>query len=136
MFALTAGLAALAMLFGTRHRHHNERHGGLMLAVVLEFVVKLVALLLVGGYALWHLLHSTAPLPSVPTLALPNQIPGGFLAQTLVAALAMICLPRQFHVAVVEASHLDDLKAARPLFASYLVLTVLAILPDCMVGRG
>ncbi len=129
VFALTAGLAALAMLFGTRHRHHNERHGGLMLAVALESAVKLVALLLVGGYALWHLLHSTAPLPSVPTLALPNQIPGGFLAQTLVAALAMICLPRQFHVAVVEASHLDDLKAARPLFASYLVLTVLAILP-------
>ena len=129
VFALTAGLAALAMLFGTRQLHSNERHGGLMLAVALESAVKLIALLLVGGYALWHLSQSTTPLPHVPTLALPTQIPSGFLAQTLVAALAMICLPRQFHVAVVECSHADDLKAARPLFAGYLLLTVLAILP-------
>lgn len=129
VFALTAGLAVLAMLFGTRQLHRNERHGGLMLAVALESAVKLIALLLVGGYALWHLSLSTASLPNVPTLALPSQIPSGFLAQTLVAALAMICLPRQFHVAVVEASHVDDLKAARPLFATYLILTVLAILP-------
>ncbi|MEC7118470.1 MAG: hybrid sensor histidine kinase/response regulator, partial [Pseudomonadota bacterium] len=129
VFALTAGLATLAMLFGTRQLHSNERHGGLMLAVALESAVKLLALLLIGGFALWQLHQSAEPVPWIASLAWPDHLPNGFLAQTLVAALAMICLPRQFHVGVVECSDVRDLPPARRLFAGYLLLTVLAILP-------
>lgn len=127
---LTAGLAGLAMLFGTRQMLANEHHGGLMLAVALESAVKLIALLAIGVYALWQLVDvNAAAFAPVRQLAMPDQLPSGFWAQTLLAALAMICLPRQFHVGVVECPDQAVVPAARKLFALYLLLTVLAILP-------
>jgi Na+/proline symporter/signal transduction histidine kinase len=127
---LTAGLAGLAMLFGTRQMLASERHGGLMLAVALESAVKLIALLAVALYAVWQLRDTPVQaLPALHQLTAPSQLPSGFWAQTLIAALAMLCLPRQFHVSVVECPKLEHVQAARRLFAVYLLLTVLAVLP-------
>ncbi len=49
--------------------------------------------------------------------------------QTLLAALAIICLPRQFHVAVVELRDEKHIRGARRWFAVYLILTTIAIVP-------
>ena len=130
---LTGLLALLAMIFGTRQIAHTEQHGGLMLAVAFESVVKLFALLAVAGFFLWqspqHALQVqqdvAASLQQVQIFGLPDT----FWTQTLLAALAMICLPRQFHVAVVELRDEQHLSGARFCFAAYLVLTTLAIIP-------
>lgn len=125
-------LALLAIVFGTRRIDATEHHQGLMLAVALESVVKLMALVAVAVFALWQL-HSISPAwmqdPRLDQLFRPQAIPSGFLAQTLLAFLAIICLPRQFHVAVVECT---DVRVTRQLplwFGSYLVLIALAVLP-------
>ncbi len=52
-----------------------------------------------------------------------------FWVQTLLAALAIICLPRQFHVAVVELRDEKHIRGARRWFAVYLILTTIAIVP-------
>ncbi len=56
-------------------------------------------------------------------------VPETFWVQTLLAALAIICLPRQFHVAVVELRDEKHIRGARRWFAVYLILTTIAIVP-------
>ena len=56
-------------------------------------------------------------------------VPETFWIQTLLAGLAIICLPRQFHVAVVELRDEKHIRGARKWFAAYLILTILAIIP-------
>lgn len=130
---LTGLLAILAMLFGTRRIANTEQHGGLMLAVAFESFVKLFALLAV---ALFFLFESKANFHQVSadvreTVNLVQQVgvPDTFWIQTLLAALAMICLPRQFHVAVVELKDERHINGARRWFGAYLILTLLAIIP-------
>ncbi|MGF4503810.1 hypothetical protein ACQF7B_28445, partial [Klebsiella pneumoniae] len=56
-------------------------------------------------------------------------VPETFWIQTLLAGLAIICLPRQFHVAVVELRDEKHIRGARRWFAVYLILTTVAIIP-------
>ncbi|MEQ9125402.1 MAG: sodium:solute symporter, partial [Alphaproteobacteria bacterium] len=47
-FWVAAGMALFAILFGTRNVDANERHHGVVAAIAVEAVVKLVALIAVG----------------------------------------------------------------------------------------
>ncbi|UXI68413.1 hybrid sensor histidine kinase/response regulator [Tahibacter amnicola] len=115
-------LALFAILFGTRKVDATEHHHGMMLAIAAESVVKLVAFVAVGLYA--------ATLPQGELTAAANVVadlreqglPPGFIAQTLIAFTAMICLPRQFHVGVVECEQPGDVRRARWMFTLYLLL--------------
>ncbi|MES3040141.1 MAG: NahK/ErcS family hybrid sensor histidine kinase/response regulator [Pseudomonadota bacterium] len=125
-------LALLAMLFGTRQIDATEHHQGLMFAVALESLVKLIALLAVAGFA-WNGLQT---LPAgwqndirLDHLLRPNTLPTGFMAQLLLAFLAMMCLPRQFHVAVVECHDVRQVRQAPIWFGLYLILIAVAVLP-------
>ena len=127
-------MAVFAILFGARQVDATERHHGMMLAIALESVVKLVAILAVGIFA-WNLLPETRLPPVEAVVAtFPMELPGGFLAQTLLSFLAMLCLPRQFHVAVVECGDVADVRRARWLFGAYLVLVTLAVVPIASAG--
>ena len=131
---LAAGLLALfAIVFGTRHVDATRHHRGLMWAIGVESVVKLVALVAVAAFA-WRLLGAEAP-PPVRTGPLP-PLPAPFVAQTLLAFLALLCLPRQFQVMVVEAHSADDLRPARAAFAAYLVIVCVAVLPITWAGAA
>ncbi len=130
---LTGILALLAMMFGTRQIANTEQHGGLMLAVAFESFVKLFALLCV---AVFFLIESPANMRQVSEdVAKTFQnvqmfgVPETFWIQTLLAGLAIICLPRQFHVAVVELRDEKHIRGARRWFAVYLILTTVAIIP-------
>lgn len=130
---LTAMLAGIAMLFGTRQVINKEQHSGLMLAIALESVVKLVALLMVAGFAMWITPDATSvvldDISATMQSVQGNGFPASFWTQTLLAAMAMICLPRQFHVGVVELRRMRHLHGARIWFTVYLLLMVAAILP-------
>lgn len=130
---LTGILAILAMIFGTRQIANTEQHGGLMLAVAFESFVKLFALLCVAIFFMFaepanlgQISHDVAKtFKDVQLFGVPET----FWVQTLLAALAIICLPRQFHVAVVELRDEKHIRGARRWFAIYLILTTLAIIP-------
>ncbi|MGN0859495.1 MAG: NahK/ErcS family hybrid sensor histidine kinase/response regulator [Stenotrophomonas sp.] len=128
-------MAVFAILFGARRVDATERHHGMMLAIALESLVKLVAISAVGVFA-WKLLGNsgTAAWPAVQQMFTPTQMPGGFIAQTVLSVLAMLCLPRQFHVAVVECGEVADVRRARWLFSAYLVVISLAVLPIATAG--
>lgn len=130
---LTGIMAILAMIFGTRQIANTEQHGGLMLAVAFESFVKLFALLCVAIFFMFaepanlgQISHDVAKtFKDVQLFGVPET----FWVQTLLAALAIICLPRQFHVAVVELRDEKHIRGARRWFAIYLILTTLAIIP-------
>ena len=60
-FWVAAGLAAFAVLFGTRNLDANERHHGVVAAIAVEAVVKLVALIAVGVFVVWGLAGGIGP---------------------------------------------------------------------------
>lgn len=125
-------LAILSILFGTRQIDATEHHRGLMLAIALESIVKLVAFLAIACFA-WQQLKTMPPDWMYDTrldhLLRPEGIPKGFVAQLLLAFLAMICLPRQFHVAIVECSSVNQARQAPFWFGLYLLLFIGAVLP-------
>jgi len=131
-------LALFAILFGTRQIDATEHHHGMILAVALESLVKLVAFVAVGVFALGHLPGSEDLLSRLQAATrdfVAPGIPQGFMAQTLLAFAAIVCLPRQFHVAVVECGDVADVRSARWLFSGYLAVICLFVLPITAAGQ-
>ena len=134
---VAALLALFAILFGTRQIDATEHHRGMVLAVALESLVKLLAFVAIGVFAMLHLPGSggIAARAWQAAAAVGTQgMPGSFVAQTLIAFTAILCLPRQFHVAVVECQDAGDLRRARWLFGGYLLLVSLFVLPITLAG--
>ena len=133
VLGLTAVLAILAMMFGTRQIANTEQHGGLMLAVAFESFVKLFALLCVALFFIFEAPENIIQISKDVTQTFHQVqlfgVPETFWIQTLLASLAIICLPRQFHVAVVELRDEKHIRGARRWFAAYLILTIVAIIP-------
>ena len=131
-------------LFGTQRIDATEQHRGLVTAVAIESVVKLVAFLAVGGFAVWGLAGGLASLfaeaayhdKTAPLLNLSSQLTSiNWWAVALASAAAIICLPRQFQVLVVENADPAHLRTAAWLFPAYLVLINLFVLPIALVGN-
>jgi Na+/proline symporter/signal transduction histidine kinase/CheY-like chemotaxis protein len=139
---IVAGImAAFTILFGVRHVHASEQHRGMMLAMAFESVVKVAALLIVGPFVLFVLFDGPADLwrRLVDQPALLEQVsrepsPLTWIVTTVLSGMAFLCLPRQFHAAVVEHGHPASLRTARWLFPSYLVLINLFVLPIAAGG--
>jgi Na+/proline symporter/signal transduction histidine kinase/ActR/RegA family two-component response regulator len=129
MLPIALMLAVFAILFGTREVDATEHHPGMVLAIAAESLFKLVALLVVGIFALTTL---DDPGPLVKTLRqMPADLkqPSMFFCQALTAMFAFFCLPRQFHIGVVECADVADVRRARWWFAGYLVLLSIVVIP-------
>lgn len=127
-------MALFSILFGTRQVDATEHRPGLMLAVAFESLVKLVALILVGLFAMnWFSINDLNVVEATRSL-IETTPPVGFLSQTLLAFAAIICLPRQFHVAIVECGDVADIRRARWMFGAYLVIISVMVLPIASAG--
>ena len=134
-------MAAFAVLFGTRHIDATEHQDGLMLAIATESVIKLVAFLAVGIFVTFVMFPGPlalfqAALQQPQTAAVLTHPPSAatFLAMTVLSLFAIVLLPRQFHVAVVENHSEAEVRRAAWLFPVYLVLINLFVMPIAMAG--
>ena len=139
--AVSLLLAAFAMAFGTRRINPKEHQEGLILAIAVESIVKLVAFLAVGVFVVWGLnggiVDLTQAAQSDPRIAAVIQTPPDpavWGATTLLSALAIVLLPRQFHVTVVENHDQRGIRTAAWLFPTYLVLINLFVAPLAIAG--
>lgn len=135
-------LALFSILFGTRHLDATEHHRGMVVAIAFESVVKLLSFISVGGFALWLILSKPSPARSEVAGhffdAVMAVTPGSLLElaiYTVLAMCAVICLPRQFHVTVVENNQGQDLHWARWIFPLYLFVMGLFIWPLALAGK-
>ena len=136
-FWVAFGLAIFTVLFGTRNLNANERQDGIVTAIAVEAVVKLIALLAVGVFVVWHV--GGGPANMMQTIdASPIgtwQIDGSrWIALTAVSAAAFLCLPRMFQVMVVENDGERQLRFASWAFPLYLMLMSLFVVPIAVVG--
>ena len=126
----TVALAIFAMYFGTRQSDVTENRRGLILAIAFESCVKLIALVVMAfvAYYLWNEQSSEPRMTAFFTpQALESMYGFNFITQTVMAAAAVICLPRQFHITVVDNLKLEHLKTARWLFPLYLAVIAFTI---------
>lgn len=136
---ITLLLAAFTMLFGARHIASTESHQGMVLAVAVESVLKIAAFVAVGVFAVWSLggiapsLDAAAALPAVDA---GQFLSAPFWLQTLLAGAAIIVLPRQFHLMVVENGGASELRRARWVFPLYLGVFALFVLPLTAAGMA
>ncbi|MDP1966877.1 MAG: hypothetical protein Q8K93_32310, partial [Reyranella sp.] len=138
---VAALMAVFTILFGVRNVQASEQHRGMMLAIAFESVVKLLALLTVGPFVLFVLFDGPGDLmarieqaPAIAERLTHSGSPLSWIVMSLLSAMAFLCLPRQFHVAVVEHGHPANLKTARWLFPVYLVLINLFVVPIAAAG--
>ena len=103
-------LALFTILFGTRHLDATEHHKGMILAIAFESIVKLIAILAIGYYAIYLLMGSGSHenfgqfIGSRPFAGAFDENQStwlSFLTKTLLSMSAIFLLPRQFQVAIV-----------------------------------
>lgn len=137
-------LALFAILFGTRHLDATERHEGLVAAIAFESIVKLLAFLTAGLFVTYgmsqgfgELFAKAAALPRLQELFVSDIHTGQYFGWSLeisLSMLALICLPRQFQVIVVENVNEDHLQKAMWLFPLYLLAINVFVLPIAFGG--
>ncbi len=134
-------LAIFAVLFGTRHADATEHQEGLVLAVAVESIVKLAAFLTVGIAVTYYFFNGPVDLASavsrLPRVQEAYSYPTSlatWIVMTTLSAFAIIMLPRQFYVTIVENKSTAELETASWLFPLYLVLINLFVLPIAFAG--
>lgn len=134
-------MATFSIMFGTRNVDATGHHEGMMLAIAFESVVKLVTFLAAGLFVTFFMFDGFGDLISragaVPAIAdrFALEIDAStWITITLLSLTAIICLPRQFHVAVVENADESELKRAAWMFPGYLVAINIFVIPIAVAG--
>ncbi|HQR11975.1 MAG TPA: sensor histidine kinase [Casimicrobiaceae bacterium] len=144
-FWMALVLAAFTILFGTRHLDASERHEGLVAAIAFESIVKLVAFLAVGSFITWGIYDGFADIfarasshAKLSSLFAPlNGAAGsyaGWASLTVLSMFAIMFLPRQFQIAVVENVNENHLRKAIWLFPLYMLAMNVFVIPVAFGG--
>jgi Na+/proline symporter/signal transduction histidine kinase/CheY-like chemotaxis protein len=140
-FVVAVILAVFAVLFGTRHTDTTEHQSGLMLAVAAESVLKLAAFVVVGIFVVMSVFGGFDGLAGRTWInaeihAVFGQPThwGQWITVSFLSLAAVILLPRQFHVAVVENRSEMEIKRAAWLFPLYLVAINIFVIPIATAG--
>ncbi len=144
-FYVALVMALFTIAFGTRHLDVSERHEGMVAAIAFESIIKLVAFLAVGLYVTFGIFDGFGDIfrraSARPDLAgLLTPLTGwtvGFadwVWLTLLSMFAIVFLPRQFQVAVIENVDEKHLKKAMWLFPIYMLAINIFVLPIAFGG--
>src|SRR5512134_2635033 len=139
-------LALFTILFGTRHLYSAEHHEGMVAAIAFESLVKLLAFLAVGVFVTFGIYNGFGDVFSRaasdaalrPLLTPLEGVAGGYASWvwlTVLSMLAIMFLPRQFQIAVIENVDEGHLKKAIWLFPVYMLAINVFVLPIAFGGR-
>ncbi len=144
-FVVALMLAAFTIAFGTRHLDAAEHHQGMVAAIAFESLVKLVAFLAIGAYVTFGLFNGPGDLfaragaaPKLAAMMAPlGGVAGSYASWAWLTALSMLALmflPRQFQVTVIENLDERHLNKAIWLFPAYMLAINLFVLPIAFGG--
>ncbi|MBS2025585.1 MAG: GHKL domain-containing protein [Deltaproteobacteria bacterium] len=138
---ICAVLTVFTILFGARHLSPRERHDGLVAAIAFESMIKLLALLAVGVFALTHVFQGPADLsrwldahPEALRALYQPAREGPWSTLLLLSFSAAFLLPRQFHMAFAESDSEASLRTAAWALPLYLLLLNVLIPPILWAG--
>lgn len=145
--ALALILSIFGVIFGARRLPSSERHEGLIAAVAFESIIKLISLVGVGIFVTWYLFDGFGDILQRFQLQHPelmqrlftlnNSRSGDIIPSSTMLFLSMgaiILLPRQFHVMVIENADIRHVSRAMWLFPTYMFIINLFIMPIALGG--
>lgn len=132
------------IMFGVRRLDPTERHEGMVMALALECLVKLLAFVAVGVFVTWFLfdgfgdIFGRLAVSSHRDLFLIQREPVSsylnWFSLLLLSASAVIFLPRQFHIAVIENCDEQHIRTAMWLFPLYMLVINIFVFPIAAAG--
>ena len=133
-------VGVFAMLFGTRKVEVTEYRSGMMLAIGTESLFKLIAIVAVGAVAIMMVkdldFDTISRRIDTSVWHADSIVSFAFIMQTFMSAAAVVCLPRQFHVTVVDHQNPKQSSMARWLFPVYLLIFAVIIPPIAIAGQS
>lgn|GEM_PF-423624 len=138
-------LILFTIVFGVRRLDPTEHHPGMMAVVAFGSIIKLVSFLLIGIFVTFFVFNGFDHVFQLTTVAdFPVEIPNVnssestpislWLTYTILSFSAILFLPRQFHVAVIENANEKQIKTAQWLLPFYLILINVFVLPIAISG--
>ncbi len=145
MLLVALFMGAFALFFGGRYLDFTKRQGGLLTAVAVESIVKIVIFLGIGAFVCWGVFDGPGDIfgrilsnPEWRRLATLKETPGSgqsrWLAYIAISVIDVVLLPRQFHVLVVQNGDEKHIKTAMWMFPLYLLLINLFVVPIAFAG--
>ncbi len=142
-FLIVISLIFLTISFGVRKLDSTERHQGMVMILALESVIKLLAFLAVGIFVTYSLFDgfgdlfarlSESPFNYLMSFGGKEKYPYiPWVSNLIFSMSAVLFLPHQFHVAVVENPDENHIRTAMWMFPLYMLLITLFTFP---VGIG
>ncbi|WP_459815894.1 SpoIIE family protein phosphatase [Geotalea toluenoxydans] len=144
-FIVAVFLGIFGILFGARHLDASERHEGLVAAVALQSVVKLIAFVTVGIFVTYGIFDGFTDIFSRFASQFPErkhlfllgtgQAPYATWLTLLLSTMAFVMFqPRQFQIMVIENSHEEHIRDAMWLHPAYTFLITLFVIPIALGG--
>lgn len=140
-FGYCVVMVVFAVLFGARHVSPREKHEGLVFALAVESMLKLIAILILGGFILWGIFEPIGGLQEwlsqhqsqIEAQQMTLQ-DGPWRTLLLVFFAAAITMPHMFHMLFTENLNSDALKPASWGFPLFLLAMAMAIPPILWAG--
>lgn len=131
-------LGAFVVLVGSKRLDPTERHPGIMASLAVSCVIKLVAFVCAGVFVTYGLFNGFGDIFQ-KVAASPAPVTGTapftpWITFTVLAMSAIMFLPRDFHVAVVENLEEDHIRKALWMFPLYLFLINIFVYPIAAAG--
>ncbi|WP_343630905.1 ATP-binding protein [Fluviicola sp.] len=136
---VTLGLGYFIIIFTTKRFQEKEQNTGLVGAIALESIVKLIVFLFFGIYIVWYAGDKPELFADFDAAKLklnPNNDYGQWFGMIFLSALAFLFLPRQFEMGVVAAANERKVKRAIWMFPVYLLLINVFVIPIAIIGNN
>jgi Na+/proline symporter/signal transduction histidine kinase len=142
-FGTAIVLSVFGIMFGARDLDSSRRHEGLVATIAFESLVKLLAFLAVGIFVTYGMFNGIVDIfghvANEPRYAQalggdPKFSYGDWAALTYLSMMAIMFLPRQFHMAVIGNTRESHIKTAMWMFPVYLLLINVFVLPIALGG--
>ena len=136
-------MSLFTIIFGLRKLDPSERHFGMVFIVAIESVVKLIAIMVIGIFVSFFVFEDIS---SILDQASQNGIfqninsntnaidYSNWISITILSMFAVMFLPRQFHISVVENSNVNHIKTAMWVFPLYLFMITIFTIPIAVGG--
>ncbi|MDY0248925.1 MAG: ATP-binding protein [Pseudomonas sp.] len=134
-------ITLFSILFGARHVATREKHEGLVFAIAFESLVKLIALLAIGAYALFVVFNGPGDLDIwlaqnkdiLSDLQIPLQ-EGPWRTLLLLFFASAVVMPHMYHMIFTENLNPRSMVSASWGVPLFLLLMSLPILPILWAG--
>lgn len=149
-FYVSIIIGIFGALFGTRHFGDHRKHPSLVGVIAFESIIKLIVFLIAGIFITYFMydgfrdilsqvVNSQSPfikgkLDTVFKIGGSNVSSSEWLALVVMSMFAVMFLPRQFHMAVIENTDEKHIIKSMYLFPLYLFVINIFVIPIAFAG--